>query len=303
MESLGEFLKNRRTSSRKSVLDLATSTKIGASFLEAIEADDWSRFSSEVIARGFVRSYGMALGLDPEDVLHRFDETVHPVYREKEASRQSYKDQVVKVKPQEANRKAVGQVASTAVVIMILITLYVIGSHRLNRPAPVEEPATPAAGEAMEQEMPVPSAAIQEAVPHEEAAPPPPAAARPAPARPAPAVPPPLVPSSNPPVTPPRETAGAAGQPKALTLSMEALDTSWVSIRIDDQDPKEVLLKPGEKIAWKADRQFALDLGNAGGALFKLNGEPLEPFGPPGAVMKNIVLTADALPGETPSEP
>jgi cytoskeleton protein RodZ len=75
-----------------------------------------------------------------------------------------------------------------------------------------------------------------------------------------------------------------------LLLEMEATDLSWVVVQVDGASPHEALLRPGERVQWKAQDQFTITLGNAGGVRVELNGKPQGPFGPVGKVARDIVL-------------
>lgn len=78
-----------------------------------------------------------------------------------------------------------------------------------------------------------------------------------------------------------------------LVLVIEAVDSSWVAARIDGGDIKEVFLQPGQKVIWKAADHFLVSFGNAGGVKIQFNGKSLPPFGPKGAVVKDVKITRD----------
>ena len=56
---------------------IAESTKIGITLLEGLERDDVSRWPSGIFRKSFVRSYALAIGLDPEPIVREFIER-HP---------------------------------------------------------------------------------------------------------------------------------------------------------------------------------------------------------------------------------
>jgi cytoskeleton protein RodZ len=76
-------------------------------------------------------------------------------------------------------------------------------------------------------------------------------------------------------------------------LSIQASAPSWVRIVIDDQPPKEMILKSGESREWSAQNGFTLSFGNAGGVTLNLDGQLLPPVGKSGQVVRNIRLPAD----------
>jgi hypothetical protein len=80
-----------------------------------------------------------------------------------------------------------------------------------------------------------------------------------------------------------------------LNLRIEAIERSWVLVHIDGLVTREMILEVGERVSLKAEHQFLVTLGNAGGVHLKLNGEALNPFGALGQVVKDILLTGDRI--------
>lgn len=81
--------------------------------------------------------------------------------------------------------------------------------------------------------------------------------------------------------------------PQELTLSIEALEETWVKILIDGKDVKEVLLKGGDSVTINARKNFGLTVGNAGGIKINFNGKELKTLGPRGKVIRNLVLSRE----------
>ena len=77
MESLGSRLRYERERRQIALKSIAESTKIGIPLLEGLERDDVSRWPSGIFRKSFVRSYAMAVGLDPETIVREFVER-HP---------------------------------------------------------------------------------------------------------------------------------------------------------------------------------------------------------------------------------
>jgi len=69
MAGLGETLERTRLERGITLEEAERATHIARRFLQALEADDYSVFSSPVFARGFLRNYSAYLGLDPNEVL------------------------------------------------------------------------------------------------------------------------------------------------------------------------------------------------------------------------------------------
>ena len=73
---------------------------------------------------------------------------------------------------------------------------------------------------------------------------------------------------------------GPAGSDGPLVLDLDATELSWVVVQVDAGSPQEALLRPGEKAQWKAQDQFMVTLGNAGGVRAELNGKAAKAFWP-----------------------
>jgi cytoskeleton protein RodZ len=71
--SVGAILSEARAAAQMSIRDVAALTKIRASILIAMEADDFSHCGGAVYAKGQVRSIALAVGADPTPILDEFD--------------------------------------------------------------------------------------------------------------------------------------------------------------------------------------------------------------------------------------
>lgn len=69
MESIGRYLRREREVRRVSLEELAQTTRIPLKMLLSIEDDRFDKLPGEVFARGFLRSYAQALGIEADDVL------------------------------------------------------------------------------------------------------------------------------------------------------------------------------------------------------------------------------------------
>lgn len=72
MKSAGLLLQSARLAKKLELEDVSRITKIRPAFLQAIEADDYSRLPSGATAKGFIRNYAKFLGLDPQHILAIF---------------------------------------------------------------------------------------------------------------------------------------------------------------------------------------------------------------------------------------
>src|SRR5262245_36459717 len=71
-EDFGSRLRRTREGRGISLRDIARSTKISVSALEARERNDISRLPGGIFSRAFVRSYASEIGLDPEETIREF---------------------------------------------------------------------------------------------------------------------------------------------------------------------------------------------------------------------------------------
>ena len=76
-ESFGARLCQRREEQQIALTTIAEQTKINLSLLEGLERDDVSHWPAGIFRRAFVRSYALAIGLDPDVVVREFLE-VYP---------------------------------------------------------------------------------------------------------------------------------------------------------------------------------------------------------------------------------
>jgi cytoskeleton protein RodZ len=74
MESLGKYLKTERERRNLSLEEAAKFTKIRIQFLRAIEEDRYELLLPSVYVKGFLTQYVRYLGLNPNEVILRYQE-------------------------------------------------------------------------------------------------------------------------------------------------------------------------------------------------------------------------------------
>jgi len=72
MDSVGELLKKARESQGKTVDEVAKTTRMSPSTVEALEEDRFSAFPALVYVKSHIRTYARFLGLDEQMVLDRY---------------------------------------------------------------------------------------------------------------------------------------------------------------------------------------------------------------------------------------
>lgn len=81
-----------------------------------------------------------------------------------------------------------------------------------------------------------------------------------------------------------------ADSPGAQNLTIVAHEQSWLRIRADDGNPRDMLLDPGQVATLSARTGFVITFGNAGGVNLRFNGEEIPPVGRSGQVVRNFRL-------------
>jgi cytoskeletal protein RodZ len=82
---------------------------------------------------------------------------------------------------------------------------------------------------------------------------------------------------------------------KELNLDMTFHNDTWIQVFADGELIYEGIKLSGGKLQVVAHEELVIDVGNAGGFTYTLNNQRGKPFGPPGAVEKNIRITLDNL--------
>jgi len=76
IESVGKYIKRERESRKISLGEVAKNTKVKQHILRAIEEDQYGSLPSPTYVKGFLLAYAKYLGLDPNDVLLRYESTL-----------------------------------------------------------------------------------------------------------------------------------------------------------------------------------------------------------------------------------
>jgi hypothetical protein len=74
MGTLGKYLRDAREARGIDLHEAAQQTRIGITYLKALEEEDFSRLPGEVFVRGFLKNYGKYLHLDEKEVMIKFGE-------------------------------------------------------------------------------------------------------------------------------------------------------------------------------------------------------------------------------------
>jgi cytoskeletal protein RodZ len=225
-----------------SLRQIASSTKISVSALEALERNDISRLPGGIFSRAFVRSYALEVGLDPEQTVREF-------------IAQFPHDSVTAGSPHvpQEDHEAIEserQSAQTALKL-VAISLPLVGAilyfTLANRP----------------REAPPNAASAPPAVSSSGAGPTPPASSSAGPA-PAPA---------------PDRISPAA---ELLTFEILATRPVALEVTVDGARHESRTVAAGERLTFRAEREMTLKMGDAGAVQLTINGQPAVALGAAG---------------------
>jgi cytoskeleton protein RodZ len=296
MESIGEFFKQVRETKGLTLDDVALKTRIHPDFLIALEEGNFTKLPDQVFAKGFVRSYARSLGLDEEDAMRRFEGSAGAFY-EKQSERELLRlKQAEDDRRKRGNRKVV--LAAIAVALLGLILLMSREHNTAAPPRPAPDSESPAPKPSRTQPVPGPSGKMDGSTQELEKER---LAAVATVESTASALPPPTISTVTALPTAREEVVstvsvradpllGGTSADGLMVLAIEALELTWVVVQVDSGGPEEALMRPGERVQWKASDRFTLTLGNAGGVRVELNGKEQGPFGSSGKVARDIVL-------------
>ena len=301
---VGEELRDSRLALGLSVEEMATRLRIRRPYLEALEEGRIKDLPGAAYAVGFVRTYAVALGLDPDEMVRRF--------RDLSGAAVTGKTNLVFPEPvPERGMPAGTVVVCGAVIAVVSYVAWFNWSGGGSRSVDVVPPVPPRLEQAAEQgraQFPgregaargepgaLPLAALPP--PGGVNAAPPPGANTAAQAATMPAAPPPPVVAAVPPPPPPALIPGLPdGTRVALRAKATSADGSWVQVR----DPRsgQVLLnrvlRPGEHWPVPVRDGLLLDTGKADGLEIVVDNAFSPALEGLVGVRRNIVLEPDRL--------
>ena len=300
---VGSRLRAAREARGISLRDIAASTKISVSALEALERNDTSRLPGGLFSRAFVRAYAKEVGLDPDEAARDFVERFSPDA-----------DTASGERPTRARTATPGDGASRATVgwlglaITLMLVAVWIGVDRYysrhaeapanaGRPTSAETPPRPPAPPPMPKPE-VPKPAVPAAQPEAGVAGP---AGQAPPQKAAEAVQPMPAPSGQPEAVPAAPTATASPGPPAspadaalpLRFVLVPRSDCWVSLSLDGKRIPGRVVKAGEKLDLSAGQSIVLTVGDAGALDYTINDAPGRALGSAGQVATVVITTTN----------
>jgi cytoskeletal protein RodZ len=267
-DGFGAALRAARASRGLTLTEASARTRIHERYLEALEQERLDVLPPYPFARGFLRTYAVELGLDPQPLLDRMKALGPPPPSGPIEQARRLENAIVPARPLTLAQQIARSIGIAGLVAGIALALYFAKQlHELSQPVP-------------------PAAVSPPAVSPQAAAPAPPAALPPAPAaaaRPSPA---------GPPVAPAGVTTQVTGN--GITVDVEATGRSWILVVADNVTVYEAFVTAGERRRWQASGSMMVRVGNAGVVILTVNGRSMGPLGGPGEVVSRTFRRDDA---------
>ncbi|MFX4294619.1 helix-turn-helix domain-containing protein [Streptomyces bohaiensis] len=258
--SVGRSLQQARIAAKLTVEEVSATTRVRIPIVQSIENDDYSRCGGDVYARGHIRALARAVGLDPAELVARFNEGRGDAPAPEPAA-PVFEAERIRSEPRRPNWTAAMVAAIVAVVGFVGFTL-VSGS------------GDGSAGPVAQSESPDPDAE-PDAVPDD-------AASGDDSADDAAGEP------------DPSQSAVAGAPADKVTMKVVASGASWVMVT--DANGRQLFqgtLQDGDSETFTDDDQLDLVTGNAGAIELYVNGKHLEDIGDPGAVQRLTFTPGD----------
>ncbi len=259
--SPGAILKRCREYHGLSLEDASETTKIGVSYLRALEEDQIREFANLTYLKGFLRIYAAYLGLNSDDMARMYDK------QQGTKDEQAGTDTKAPEKKRPARRMAsLQKLALPALLLLLILIIAVFFKRPPTEPPKTAQPlaaATPAMSNIPVQ--PIRSSARVVSTP--------PKATEPRA-------------ESVPDNVSTEDKALAPSQPaevaKGFILKIMVIKNGSMTVTVDGSTPQIYELTVGDVIEWKAEKTIALDVSNADGIEVELNGKPYKQLGPSG---------------------
>lgn len=252
MQTIGDIMRSEREKKGLSVKDIEAATSIRAIYIQAIEDGDYKKVPGEVYLKGFIRNYASYLGLDGQEMINIYRQSLEPaaphVVETPEGSNSSVpsdtSERRTTRKVQEKKQKSgfFMWAAAALVVVMAAGAAWWVFGAMGNKGS---------------------GASIDKSPKQQAAAPP--------------AASPPAADKSNTP--PPAVMSG-------VQVQAHFIEKAWVAVRADGANVFEGTPQAGTTMTWDAKKDIIVKVGNAGGVELTHNGQTIGKLGTQGEVVE-----------------
>jgi len=275
--SIGETLRRRREERALTPEQAAFQSKVPLRLLQMLESDDYQLLPDPLYLVRLLHEYSSFLGLDVAALDEEFQHALRRPPRPSPAPAPA---------PRAASTIPWKQVLWTVAAILVVTPLVLIALSLASKRS--TDQAVPTRAAEPKAESPVSagggSAGLKAQGPDAVT----PSGSPPPTVLPETAATPVVVTPGTP--APLRQDAVASSGAAGHILIARAQEVTWLSVRADQKDPREVLLQPGQTARFEAQTSFHVVVGNAGGVTLSLDGTPLPALGRAGEVVRDLVL-------------
>ena len=277
-------LRTKREALGLTLKDVNSLTRISIVNLEAIENGDFHDLPVPVYTKNFIKNYAGALKMDSKPILDSYEAYLHSLQIAKTQIPETASGKEPLIKKPLLYKKYV--MAAAIIIIVAAAATFILSQQK--------KPVPEVTGKQPEIVATAPQASVNTntpVTPPEQTN----AVVQPVPAeinkqtQAQPAQPQPesaaqlkSSPQQNAPVV--EKTVPAVIGEDADILVIRAIEETWIRMKIDQNPPFEVLLKPGEEIERKGVG-FDIDIGNAGGIKIQFKGRSVKSMGKSGQVI------------------
>jgi cytoskeleton protein RodZ len=282
-ETVGEMLLAARERAGASLEQIAQDTRIPVSTLRYLETDNFEAIPARVYAKGFLRTYATALGLDAQQALNKYEVQTGQTHRSRgdlwEIEEQTVEERLPRTR---LLRRLLLPAVLLVIIVIVLLRLFAGGEEAQPPPAlpdTIPSAVPPATGGAATEED---STAAEHDLPGQEQ---------------------------------PGQTHSGQKEPSAADLSESAPmqlrivatdhDTTWFDVVVYsrtetglDSLTRDFILLPGGVETLRSNEAFLLrTVGNAGGFRLELDERALPLLGERGRVRRNVRITRAGISG------
>ena len=286
---IGEYLKKCRESSGLDLEAISRKTRIRPDHLRDLETEDFKRFAGSVYVKGYMKQYLEALAIDPSEGLSIYDKMLEKSDEVRQPDADASSSQTI------SPAKIIYSVILAVVLAAAIFYFFGVrtqdekpADETLSRPAetagqtpPAQQAITPPAAKKAETPPILTGQGVQ---PPASTGVQPPAST---------GVQPPASIVVRSPASTAEKSADAGKEPAALlapktdeprqtkkyTLSIKAVQETWISARLDGKEHHSELLQPGASIVLGADEKIIIRIGNAGGVIASFNNKDMGSLG------------------------
>lgn len=263
IQGAGRLLREERERRGLTLQDISDRTRLRPNIIQTIENEAWDSLPSPAFVRGFLKNYAKVLSMDENSVLEAYGRKV------------SVGANLLKIpaEPLLSRRKGPFFLICIVGAVAVFALWKTYGPQGTSSTLHQETPPVVSEVEKTRPEGAPGQVAGQEKTEEHAVASAPAASAKPE--------------LQEKPATEGSaasvETAAKEGPHR---LKGKVNSRTWVKIYVDDLNPREYMLQPGQQPEWTASRGFYLIIGNAGGIDLEWDGRVVPALGNPGQVVR-----------------